>query len=311
MKLIKIISIFLVLTFFYIGCERKPKERIIFEADLKVKIPETMTIYKFHPVPPEEKFIDSRKDQLNLAGGGRFEVNDHGLFYKYKSHLLFISPRTGSEMYIDSSKFMVEEPGKLRALNREKAIDLSKRYVETILKLDLKSAIYQNIKLLHNAIQGPNDSKPIETIDESIAQFSRKVNQFDVVGYGGFIHIHIDNAGTITGFQKVWREWEPFKEGIKIKPYERAKQEFLKLATTRFRENGFAKVVNVQFGYFERGFLEEQQFLQPAYVFDTAYFDKERKSSVARRLEIIAAGSELPEPIEIEKDYSKMDDIKK
>jgi hypothetical protein len=307
----KILSIFILIIIFIFGCEPKPGEQIVFEADLKVKIPEVMTVYEFAPVPFEQNFIADRKDQLDLPKDGKVGIDDMGLYYNYQSRMLFISPKTGSEMYIDSIKFMIAEPGKIPPLSREKVTDISKQYVEKMLKIDLKSAPFEKIRLLHNAVQGPDDTQPIETIDESIAQYSRKIGEFDVVGYGGFIRIHIDNEGTVTGFQKVWRNWKAYKDKVKVKPYAEAKQEFTKRVMARLKKEGFAKVVNVSFGYFTRGFLQEQKYLQPAYVFDTAYYDTERKSTVARRLEVIAAGYDLPEPLEIEKDYSKMDDIKK
>jgi regulatory protein YycI of two-component signal transduction system YycFG len=202
---------------------------------------------------------------------------------------------------------MVERPGKSPALDEKKVLDIANRFLRENIGLKPEEFNYVKTQYLHNAVQGP-DGKPVETIDEAIAVFGRTIDKIEIVGYGGFVKVHFDNEGKVTGYQKEWRNWQPHKKSQRIKPYAAAKEEFMKLMQTRLKSGGYARVNSVTFGYFERGFLEEQKYLQPAYVFNTVYYDKETNQSVAARLEVIPAISELLEPLIVDQDLSSRDD---
>ncbi len=290
------------------GCPKEqPKLDVVFKSELQGTVPQELDVYVHSPEALDRAAFNKKLAMLNLKSVGNFEETKFGIVFRTKTHAVLVSPATGAEMYIDSARFMVERPGKFPALEEKKVQELANRYVRDTMGMQPEEIKFVKTQYLHNAVQGP-DGKPVETIDEAIAIFGRMLDKVEIVGYGGFVKIHFDNEGRVSGYQKEWRNWKPFKKGQRIKQYAEAKEDFMTLMQTRLKNGGYARVSSVTFGYFERGFLEEQKYLQPAYVFNTVYYDKETNQSVAARLEVIPAISELLEPLIVDQDLSSRDD---
>jgi hypothetical protein len=294
------------------GCQQKkeePKLDVEFKSELRGVVPQELDVYVHSPIAFDKVAFNKKLAMLNLKSKGKLEETKFGFVFRTGSHSVLVSPTTGAEMYVDSSRYMVERPGKLPALDEKRSLDLANRFMLENIGMNPEEFNHVKTQYLHNAVQGP-DGKAVETIDEAIAVFGRTINKTEIVGYGGFVKVHLDNAGKVSGYQKEWRNWQLLKKSQRIMPYAAAKEEFMKLMQSRLLNGGYARVSDVAFGYFERGFLEEQKYLQPAYVFNTVYYDKTTNESVAARLEVIPAISELLEPLIVDQDLSSRDDKK-
>ncbi len=308
-KRVLYLSTFLFILMLVIGCKPTPGEegKIEFKAEFKEKVPEALNIYIHKPQKWSDDSLYEKFRKMNIDDKGKMEKNEMGYVYNAGSHFILISPETGAEMYADSARFMVEEPGKYPKMDEKSVMKLADRYIQETLKINPENTRYLKTQYLHNAIQKLG-GEPEVTVDESIALYARNINGIKIIGDGGFIRLHLDNTGYVTGYQKSWRNWQLHKKDYKIKPYEKAKEEYMKIMQSRLKKGNLARVTNIRFGYYERGLLEEQKYLQPAYVFTTKFYDRESKQSTAAVMEVIPAIDNLFEPIVVDEDLSKEDD---
>jgi hypothetical protein len=290
------------------GCKPHPPQiSIVFESELSTTVPDVLSVYVNKPEKWSQDSLYKKFKMLKLESTGKIQENDLGYIYITKSFFFQLSPKTGAEMFMDSSRFMVEVPGQFPLMDDKSIITLATRYIGENLGIKPTEIKYIKIQHLHNAVQ-ESGGKVMETIDESIGVFKRNIDGIDIVGYGGFIRIHFDNRGYVTGYQKEWRNWKLYKQELKVIPYSRAKEEFMRIMKAQLIKGGMVKVTGVNFGYFERGFFEKQTYLQPAYVFKTVFLNKETKKSTAARLVVIPAIEQPLEPLVVDTDLSSQDE---
>jgi hypothetical protein len=105
------------------------------------------------------------------------------------------------------------------------------------------------------------------SIDVGVA-FRRVIDGVPVEGVGGKLVLYVDHTGELTGVDRIWREID----GVHV-PSERIQLRHPRLAEEDVsayyqKSRGLIEVGGFRFGYFELGWEDEQQYLQPAYVID-------------------------------------------
>ena len=112
------------------------------------------------------------------------------------------------------------------------------------------------------ATQGGKEASD-RTIDVAVA-LQRLVDKIPVDGPGGKVIVYLDYERQATGFEKIWRDIAGVhKRGESY----RTPQNALSDMAAHFRtKQGIIEVQEMRFGYFEEGWRDKQQYMQPAYV---------------------------------------------
>ncbi|GAA3894770.1 hypothetical protein GCM10022276_12370 [Sphingomonas limnosediminicola] len=100
------------------------------------------------------------------------------------------------------------------------------------------------------------------TIDVAVA-FQRLVDGLPVDGPGGKLIIYLDRHGEATAVERLWRELDRPSGEAHLLPPEAAIEN---LARHLKSKRGMIEVSEIRLGYFEYGWKDRQQVLQPAYV---------------------------------------------
>jgi hypothetical protein len=97
------------------------------------------------------------------------------------------------------------------------------------------------------------------------AFFGRRLDGLRVEGPGGKTIVYIDQARELSGIDHLWREIDQVYQPVTaLRPVEEALQEVQR----RYGSGeGRVTVANLELAFFELGWQEEQNYLQPAYVF--------------------------------------------
>jgi hypothetical protein len=97
------------------------------------------------------------------------------------------------------------------------------------------------------------------------ALFRRMLDGLPVEGPGGKTFVYLDHARELTGIDHLWRTIESVHERVHtLRPIEEALQEVRR----RYGSGeGRVEVTSLRLGYFELGWDDDQEYLQPAYVF--------------------------------------------
>jgi hypothetical protein len=95
--------------------------------------------------------------------------------------------------------------------------------------------------------------------------FRRVLDGLPVDGVGGKTVVYFDHARELTGIDHLWRAIDRVHASVnRLRPVEEALQE----VRQRYRTGGGrVEVMDLHLGYFELGWDDEQEYLQPAYVF--------------------------------------------
>jgi hypothetical protein len=101
------------------------------------------------------------------------------------------------------------------------------------------------------------------TIDVAVAM-QRFVNKIPVEGPGGKVIVYFNQERQLSGIERIWREIGPvYRRNQSHRSPERALEE---MADFFRRKQGTIEVEEIRYGYFEDGWRDGQQYLQPAYV---------------------------------------------
>ena len=94
--------------------------------------------------------------------------------------------------------------------------------------------------------------------------FRRILDGLPVEGFGGKTVVYLDGERELTGIDHLWRDIESVHDSVRgLRPVEEALEEVRR----RYGAGpGRIEVTDLRLGYFELGWYDEQEYLQPAYV---------------------------------------------
>jgi hypothetical protein len=199
----------------------------------------------------EKARLQTEKDRIILAQG---------------QILLQCFKESGGIRFIDQSRWMVDDQKSDLAFDDEKAFEMARAIIKKH-KL-AKADEFKPLKVTHLHV-GSMDEK-MKNVQERVIDagviFQRMVDGVPVLGPGGKLMIFLDAEGGMTGLEKIWR---PIQEVLRkvegLREPKLAENQLVRFLKTRGIQK--ADVESAEFGYFELGWHDRQQTLQPAYVF--------------------------------------------
>jgi len=220
--------------------------------------------------------------------------------------VLFMDPN-GAEFFGRLNRMFMEEPGRLEPIADQEAIASAVRWLQQFEDIDIKQIGNPVVRRLMNQdfdVEKGEPGKP--TADEAIVEFDRILiglskDPIPTVGHGGFLRVHMNNAGEVSGHHWTFSPLGQALEPAEVKPFEQVKEEFERQLLADLGRS-LADVTRIEFGYYERPEGFKQQFLQPAFVFTVELLDPETGEVTAKRLVPVPATRSLLEPLDDEDD---------
>jgi hypothetical protein len=123
------------------------------------------------------------------------------------------------------------------------------------------------------------------------ALFRRVLDGLSVYGVGGTTIVYLDHARELTGVDHLWRAIESVHEPVKkLRPIAEAIEE----VRQRYRTGaGRVEVIDLHLGYFELGWDNEQEYLQPAYVFTLQISTEDPPFRMKATVPVVAAANAI------------------
>jgi hypothetical protein len=120
------------------------------------------------------------------------------------------------------------------------------------------------VERLHVAHAEQGGASHEERIVGARIQYRRIVDGLPVEGTGGRTIVYLDHARELTGIDHLWHDIESVHEPVRrLRPVEEALEEVRR----RYGAGqGHIEVTDMRLAYFELGWDEDQEYLQPAYV---------------------------------------------
>lgn len=121
------------------------------------------------------------------------------------------------------------------------------------------------VERLHVAHAERGGRDPQQRVVGVRATFRRRLDGLPVEGPGGKTYVYLDYARQLTGIDHLWRVIDHVYEPVAVlRPVNEALEEVRRRYGTG---EGRVEVTHVELSYFEHGWHDEQEYLQPAYVF--------------------------------------------
>lgn len=209
----------------------------------------------------------------------------------------------GAETFAFLERMMREKPGALPPIQDEVAWRRAHDHIGNFqdVKLDeLGPAVFHHLMHQSGGTKGGDPEPP--TQDETIVEFRRQIPQraadpVPCIGPGAFYQVHVDNAGEVTGHNRMWRQLGE-EVGLKeLRPYAEIEGEFIRHLASELGRSS-AKVRSIEYGYYFRGRGFRQDFLQPAVLYTVDIVDPETGEVISERSIAEPAAGDLLEPLE-------------
>lgn len=269
-----------------------------------VALPETpdkIMVYKVKRPEVTAEKVTTLAETLGLIGDVSEDANR--CIVKEDSIELEVLKASGRLFYGDSSKIYgdINNPPNLPL--KETAIKSAKEFLSAN---GLMPADAEFSKVVTDTAEtarkdpdtGDVSTEKIDLVTQVI--FDRKINDFPVVGAGSKLKAYVGNNGDVVGVYKCWREYEPYKQFTIITPSQ---------ALERLREKGIhrvtgeeVKVRGVYLAYYAEPSPDDQEYLQPVYVFEVSIGKgKIVKEYIPAIPEIVPTLPEKPQPQQSER----------
>lgn len=232
------------------------------------EIPDKIMVYKVKRPEVTAEKVTTLAETLGLIGD--VSENDERVIMKNNSLELEVLKASGRLFYGDSSKIYgdINNPPNLPL--KEMAIKSAKEFLSDN---GLMPADAEFSKVMTDTSEiarkdpdtGDVSTEKIDLVMQVI--FNRKINDFPIVGAGSKLKAYIGNNGDVVGVYKCWREYAPYKQFTILTPSQ---------ALERLREKGIHRVITVEevkvkevyLAYYAEPSPEDQEYLQPMYVFE-------------------------------------------
>jgi hypothetical protein len=267
------------------------------------KLPGSAYLYSLVPDPVNMDVLISK---ANARGMSIDEVKETPLgivgLDKSKQALLTFDAN-GAETFAFLERMMREKPGELPPISDELANRRAFDHIGNFQDINLDEigpVVYHH--LMHQAGDTKGGEPEPPTQDETIVEFRRQIPQraadpVPCIGPGAFYQVHVDNAGVVTGHNRMWRRLGA-EVGLKdLRGYAEIEGGFIRSLASELGRNT-AIVKSIEFGYYFRGRGFRQSFLQPAVLYTVEILDPETKEVISQRSIVEPAGRDLLEPLE-------------
>lgn len=233
--------------------------------------PEQRTqIFRFRQPEVTEETVWRMAQRFGLEGDvqrGVLQKDTSKITYTEGQMSVTLYRASGGLRFRDMERWQADDRVSNVDMTDEQAIEIAHRHIR---KLGLVSQdeyeLLELTRLRVGVVERETGFSEERIIDVGLA-FQRIIDGVAVEGAGGKLILYIDHTGELTGVDRIWREIE----GVHI-PSEQLQLRLPQLAEEDLVEyyrkpgSGIIEVEEFRFGYFELGWEDEQQYLQPAYV---------------------------------------------
>jgi hypothetical protein len=170
---------------------------------------------------------------------------------------------TGAFRFRDRARWQVDHRGNVDLSDAE-AVNLARAHLRRY-KLLPKDSRVLRVSRLHVAAAGPTREMQDHRVIDAAVCFQPMVRGVPLDGPGGKVIVYLDHEGNMTCLDHIVRRIGPVhKKVTQLRSPEDAVEEARRTWTKR----GIAavEVSEVRFCYFELGWNDRQQYLQPAYI---------------------------------------------
>lgn len=274
-----------------------------FRAELLRDLPAELEVLELVPPPTEPglamELLREAAECFGLSGEWRdYSLSDDWTTYYEPPYEVGLHTRSGAIFFRHRDKYLA--PSELSFdLSNEEAERLATEFVERTELFPMESVrLYRVTHLQSEASRFDGKERAERTLLDAGVVFRRLVNGIPAVGAGGIMMVNVDPHGEIVGLRNVWRVVAGPAGEVTIRPPEEAYERMEKIAADA---RGDVIVTKAEFGYYERGELDPQKFLQPAYVLLYVLRDEEVS---AKKIEVVPAGFEVFEQLEVDKRFA-------
>jgi len=274
---------------------------IVTAKEFEIELPSGLNIYRLRRPEISEEILRQAGARFGLRGtvdAGTFVLNARSISYTERSAWgLRLFRRSGGWQYRDATRWQVENgQGSLRIEDEEAAqlaLDAIARF-DVADRSDLELARVRLLRVAHAERGGANHS---ERIIGARVEFRRILGGLSAVGPGGKTVVYFDHERELTGIDHLWREIEGVHEPVAgLRPVSEALDEVRRRYAAA---EGRVEVSDLQLGYFELGWDDSQEFLQPAFVVFLQLFSPDSRFRIGATV-ALAAAVNSPGPVERE-----------
>jgi hypothetical protein len=274
---------------------------IIIDREFDIELPSGLNIYRLRRPEISEETVRQVGARFGLRGtvdAGTFVLNARSIFYSERSAWgLRLFRRSGGWQYRDATRWQVDDgQGSLRVEDEEAArlaLDAIARF-DVAGRSDLKLTRVRRLYVAHAERGGANHS---ERIIGARVEYRRIVDGLSAVGPAGKTVVYLDHERQLTGIDHLWHEIEDVHEPVAgLRPVSEALDEVRRRYAAA---EGRVEVSDLQLGYFELGWDDSQEFLQPAYVVFLQLFSPDSRFRIGAIVALPAAVN-APGPVEPE-----------
>jgi hypothetical protein len=228
----------------------------------------TANIYRLKSPTVSEQALRKIARQVGMQAderSGTVCIDADTLTYSEAHLQLTLFRGSGAIRLIDRSRWQIDDRG--TDLNIEDA--QARRLARTLIRKNelapaaTESHLLKVSRLRVGAATREGREVSERTIDVAVA-FQRMIDKIPVDGPGGKTIVYIDQERRLSGVEKIWRELGRIhRRNQAHRPIETA----LKEMDEHFRnKTGVIEIEEIRYGYFEEGWRETQQYIQPAYI---------------------------------------------
>ncbi len=241
---------------------------LISQAEYSFEAPATLNIYHLRRPETTETTLRRIGDRFGLKvsiDDGTLTENARGIGYSVASgwDLKFFR-RSGGWQYHHARRWQADDGKSHLNIEDEQlaelAFDALRQYA-----LPVEPAIeLLRIQRLHVAHCQRDGAHHEERIVGARVICRRMLDGIPVEGIGGRTIVYLDHERELTGIDHLWHNIEDVHEQVtQLRPVEVALAEVRRHYGTG---DGRIEILDIRLGYFERGWDDQQEFLQPAYV---------------------------------------------
>jgi hypothetical protein len=233
------------------------------------EVPGGLNIYRLRRPDVSEAAVRRVSGRFGLRAtseAGTFVINARGSAYSEPSGWgLKMFRASGGWRYRHAVRWQADDGRGHLTIDEEEAarlaLDALARYALPT-EPELERVRVERLRVAHAERGGGHHE---ERVVGARALFGRVLDGLPVDGPGGKTVVYLDHARELTGIDHLWRAIESVHEPVStLRPIEEAVQEVRR----RYGSGeGRVEVTALRLGYFELGWDDDQEYLQPAYVF--------------------------------------------
>jgi len=235
------------------------------------EIPDKILVYKVKRPEVTAEKVAALAETLGLRSS--ITENDEKFIVRDGSFELEVLKASGRVAYADLSKIYGDISNPPNLPSEKSAIESARESLSDKKGLMPSDAEFSKVvtDTAEIARKDPNTGEvSIEKIDLVMqVMFSREIDGIPVIGAGSKLKAYIGDNGDVIGVYKCWREYEPYQQFTILtaaQALERLKEKGIHGVRTITGEK--VTVKEVYLAYYAQPAIDNQEYLQPVYVFD-------------------------------------------